>query len=213
MASCSRKKRRPNGHENYVDDLKKIGIAARDLLTKIDSLPLDGADGNGAKAKKPEGEVASAPRVQSGEYVAPAGSDEQEEPDKPARVLVVDDVELNRSMLSRRLGKRGYDVEVAEGGAEALEMIGEKDFDIVLLDIMMPEVQRLRRSRRSPQRKEPTRASHHHGDRQRTKERMSSAHSSSEPTTTSPSPLTSPWPSLVSRPSCRENARWSNPNA
>ena len=129
-----------DGHENYVDDLKKIGIAARDLLTKIDSLPLDGADGNGAKAKKPEGEVASAPRVQSGEYVAPAGSDEQEEPDKPARVLVVDDVELNRSMLSRRLGKRGYDVEVAEGGAEALEMIGEKDFDIVLLDIMMPEV-------------------------------------------------------------------------
>ena len=84
--------------------------------------------------------MASAPRVQSGEYVAPAGSGEQEEPDKPARVLVVDDVELNRSMLSRRLGKRGYDVEVAEGGAEALEMIGEKDFDIVLLDIMMPEV-------------------------------------------------------------------------
>ena len=116
-----------DGHENYVDDLKKIRIAARDLLTKIDSLPLDGADGNGAKAKKPEGEVASAPRVQSGEYVAPAGSGEQEEPDKPARVLVVDDVELNRSMLSRRLGKRGYDVEVAEGGAEALEMIGEKE--------------------------------------------------------------------------------------
>ena len=125
------------GHENYLDDLKKIGIAARDLLAKVDSLPLDGYNGNGAPAKKASG---SAPRVQSGEYVAPAGSREEEEPEKPARVLVVDDVELNRSMLFRRLGKRGYEVEVAEGGAEALEMIGENFFDIVLLDIMMPEV-------------------------------------------------------------------------
>ncbi|TDI47417.1 MAG: response regulator [Acidobacteria bacterium] len=136
-----------DGHENYLGDLKKIGIAARDLLAKIDSLPLDGHEGNGAPAKNPPGSGpgVSAPGVsvsgvQSGEYVAPAGSREEEEPEKPARILVVDDVELNRSMLSRRLGKRGYDVEVAEGGAEALEMIREKAFDIVLLDIMMPEV-------------------------------------------------------------------------
>ena len=124
-----------DGHENYLDNLKKIGIAARDLLAKIDSLPLDGHDGNGAPAPGD-----SAQGVQSGEYVAPAGSGEEEEPEKAARVLVVDDVELNRSMLSRRLGKRGYEVEVAEGGAVALEMIGDNTFDIVLLDIMMPEV-------------------------------------------------------------------------
>ena len=55
-----------------------------------------------------------------------------------ASILVVDDNEMNRDMLSRRLGKRGYEVMVAEGGAEALELVSEHRFDLVLLDIMMP---------------------------------------------------------------------------
>ena len=126
-----------DGQEQYLDDLKKIGIAARNLLKVIDALPLDG---NGASAPSP---AASSPavKVKSGEYVAPAGSTvAREGSDEPARVLVVDDVELNRSMLSRRLSKRGFDVEMAEGGREALEKIRNGDYDIVLLDIMMPEV-------------------------------------------------------------------------
>ena len=81
-----------------------------------------------------------ATNVKSGEYVAPAGSEERDEPEAPARVLVVDDVELNRSMLSRRLERRGFEVELAEGGKEALNLIRERTYDIVLLDIMMPEV-------------------------------------------------------------------------
>jgi len=128
-----------DGHEHYLDDLKKIGLAARNLLATIDALPLDG---NNAAPRVPANAVASE-RVKSGEYVAPAGSvdrDDAEAPESPARVLVVDDVELNRSMLSRRLEKRGFDVELAEGGNEALQKIEESAFDIVLLDIMMPEV-------------------------------------------------------------------------
>jgi sigma-B regulation protein RsbU (phosphoserine phosphatase) len=56
------------------------------------------------------------------------------------RLLVVDDNEMNRDMLSRRLAKRGYTVQVAEDGAQALEMIFGGDFDVVLLDIMMPGI-------------------------------------------------------------------------
>jgi len=55
-------------------------------------------------------------------------------------LLVVDDNEMNRDMLSRRLAKRGYEVLVAEDGYRALEMVEEKDFDVVLLDIMMPGI-------------------------------------------------------------------------
>jgi sigma-B regulation protein RsbU (phosphoserine phosphatase) len=58
----------------------------------------------------------------------------------PARVLVVDDVEMNRDMLSRRLVRLGYAVDVAANGRRALELARTAAYDLVLLDIMMPEV-------------------------------------------------------------------------
>ncbi|WP_281016273.1 MULTISPECIES: response regulator [unclassified Minwuia] len=74
--------------------------------------------------------------------------------EKP-RVLVVDDLEANRAMLARRLTRRGYDTVMAEDGPNALRLIDESEFDIILLDIMMPgmsglEVLRLIRANRSP---------------------------------------------------------------
>lgn len=56
------------------------------------------------------------------------------------RILVVDDNESNRDMLSRRLRRNGYVVEVAVNGREALEVIAQSPFDLVLLDLMMPEM-------------------------------------------------------------------------
>ncbi len=58
----------------------------------------------------------------------------------PARILVVDDVEPNRDLLSRRLKREGYRVECAENGEQALRMVAERPFDLVLLDVMMPEI-------------------------------------------------------------------------
>lgn len=57
-----------------------------------------------------------------------------------SRILVVDDNEANRDMLSRRLARHGHGVAMAAGGAEALERLGAESFDLVLLDIMMPEM-------------------------------------------------------------------------
>jgi sigma-B regulation protein RsbU (phosphoserine phosphatase) len=54
------------------------------------------------------------------------------------RLLVVDDNEMNRDMLSRRLQRQGFHVELAENGQLALEAICAAPFDLVLLDIMMP---------------------------------------------------------------------------
>jgi EAL domain-containing protein (putative c-di-GMP-specific phosphodiesterase class I)/PleD family two-component response regulator len=55
-------------------------------------------------------------------------------------LLVVDDEEPNRDLLSRRLRKAGYQVECAGSAREALEVIERETVDLVLLDNMMPEM-------------------------------------------------------------------------
>jgi adenylate cyclase len=56
------------------------------------------------------------------------------------RILVVDDNAGNRDMLSRRLDREGYSVDTAANGREALEKLEAGGFDLVLLDIVMPEL-------------------------------------------------------------------------
>ncbi len=53
-------------------------------------------------------------------------------------LLVVDDNEMNRDMLGRRLQRQGYRVTMAVDGRQALEFIAQEPFDLVLLDIMLP---------------------------------------------------------------------------
>ena len=59
-------------------------------------------------------------------------------PLKEKQLLVVDDNEMNRDMLSRRLKKVGYSIDIAIDGIQALEKISRFKYDLVLLDIMMP---------------------------------------------------------------------------
>ena len=56
----------------------------------------------------------------------------------PGRILVVDDDNLNRDMLSRQLEKRGHSVAVAADGPSTLAMLREGRFEVVLLDVIMP---------------------------------------------------------------------------
>ena len=65
-----------------------------------------------------------------------------------AHILVVDDVAVNREILKRRLLRRGYKITEACGGREALEIIDREAIDLVLLDIMMPDVDGLEVVRR-----------------------------------------------------------------
>ena len=53
-------------------------------------------------------------------------------------VLVVDDEELNVEMLLRRLARSGYGVHTTTNGAEALGLVADHDYDVILLDHMMP---------------------------------------------------------------------------
>jgi DNA-binding response OmpR family regulator len=55
-------------------------------------------------------------------------------------ILVVDDVKENVEVLERRLLQRGFEVETATTGRRALEVFAKKPIDLVLLDVMMPEM-------------------------------------------------------------------------
>jgi len=59
---------------------------------------------------------------------------------RPSRLLIVDDNEMNRDMLARRLLRKGYVVELAENAKDLLNRVKVDRIDLVLLDIEMPEI-------------------------------------------------------------------------
>jgi diguanylate cyclase (GGDEF)-like protein len=74
-------------------------------------------------------QTAQAPRREPAASTGPA-----------AKLLLVDDIEDNRVVLRRRFQRRGFEVDEAESGARALELIGRYDYDLVLLDVRMPDM-------------------------------------------------------------------------
>jgi two-component system cell cycle response regulator DivK len=55
-----------------------------------------------------------------------------------SRILLVEDNEMNRDMLSRRLTRRGFEVVIAVNGQEGVEMTQQQSPDIVLMDMSLP---------------------------------------------------------------------------
>jgi class 3 adenylate cyclase len=135
---------RDAGHESYLADLAKIRDAARKALEVVDeAVPPTSLPAVPVVFREPE-EAPPAPEpplAAGGEPTLPLAPIRV--PGAPldptgVRLLVVDDNDLNRDMLSRRLGGRGFAVEVAEDGARALARIEERPYDLVILDVMMP---------------------------------------------------------------------------
>jgi CheY-like chemotaxis protein len=58
----------------------------------------------------------------------------------PASILVVDDDPINRMLLSRELERQGHRVATTEDGRRALALLRAERFDVVLLDVLMPEL-------------------------------------------------------------------------
>lgn len=55
-------------------------------------------------------------------------------------ILIVDDVENNRVLFSRQLQRQGYEIDTANNGTEALEKLKHTEYDLILLDFMMPDL-------------------------------------------------------------------------
>jgi two-component system, sensor histidine kinase and response regulator len=71
---------------------------------------------------------------------APVGGPHLAGSNTPVRMLVVEDNPVNRKLAVRMLEKLGYRVAVAENGVEALDVLSRDDYDAVLMDIQMPEM-------------------------------------------------------------------------
>jgi adenylate cyclase len=129
---------RDNGREDLLTDIAKVGAAAEQLLGQIDRLI-----GLTEEAKSSEtSQAGTPPRDLVGEIMRSI----QPIVPKPknnllsGRILVVDDTDANRDLLSRRLRRQGHAVDTADGGRSALEAIAKSEFDLILLDLMMPDV-------------------------------------------------------------------------
>lgn len=62
----------------------------------------------------------------------------QHKMDKDLSVLLVEDNKINQKIARFNLEKAGYSVELAENGEEAVQMFGKKNYDVILMDILMP---------------------------------------------------------------------------
>ncbi|MCB9496416.1 MAG: response regulator [Fibrobacteria bacterium] len=64
------------------------------------------------------------------------------------RILVVDDYELNREIIQAMLVRLGQEVVLVDSGEGALEMLGDEPFDLVLMDVHMPDLDGMETTRR-----------------------------------------------------------------
>ena len=106
------------GAQREMQDLERIALAATTLQSAI---------ANGV-----------APSVIGGSAGPAAGGLEAQV--DAGLILVVDDNSANREMLGRRLEREGHRVQLAESGRQALEVLRARRVDLVLLDVMMPQV-------------------------------------------------------------------------
>jgi diguanylate cyclase (GGDEF)-like protein len=74
------------------------------------------------------------------DLIKPLVLNEEEKNNSNIRILVVDDEKINVQILTNHLSLHNYSVDTASDGIEALEKIRNKDYDLVLLDIMMPKM-------------------------------------------------------------------------
>ena len=56
------------------------------------------------------------------------------------KILLVEDNEMNRDMLSRRLARKGFEVEMAVDGLKGVEMGRAGNYDLILMDMSLPEI-------------------------------------------------------------------------
>lgn len=56
------------------------------------------------------------------------------------KILLVEDNEMNRDMLSRRLARKGYDVAIAKDGQRGIDMAGRESPDLILMDMSLPVI-------------------------------------------------------------------------
>ena len=112
-----------SGAAEVDQDLERIAGAARTLRSMI---------ADGARLRPLEAPMIGADSARMPAVALPAA--------ETGSILVVDDNAENREMLSRRLARAGHRVQAVASGSEALTLLRRQQIDLVLLDVLMPEM-------------------------------------------------------------------------
>jgi len=130
------------GKADVVSDLKRINQASYNLQRLFESeefahqVGVEGKSGDAGSSAQAVLGTTSQPARAAGalEYLGKPGAQHG------GSLLVVDDDAMNCEMMARRLQRSGFNVATAENGRVALEKLKQSNFDLVLLDIIMPEL-------------------------------------------------------------------------
>ena len=133
---------RDTARQDLLADVGKLLDAAEQLLGQIDKLVgLTDAAGLVSPETAPLIGMPSRNLIdQIMQSIQPITPKPRRDQSLSSRILVVDDMEANRELLSRRLSRDGHAVSTANDGHSALELLGKTEFDLVLLDLMMPDI-------------------------------------------------------------------------
>lgn len=130
-----------DGEQPLRGDLEKLKESADQLLGQIDAMTVlarhdDAEPDKGSSQAQRLDLVAEVLRTVQplSVSIAAAGAEH------PSRILVVDDNAANRDVLERRLLRDGHQVTTAANGVVALELTLTQEFDLILLDLIMPEM-------------------------------------------------------------------------
>jgi adenylate cyclase len=131
-----------SGREHLVADAGRILAAAEQLLSQIDRLvAMTDPAALGTPESLPLLVTPSRDLVgQLMQSISPIASTRTRDQSHSSRILVVDDILANRELLSRRLSRNGHVVSMVDGGKSALQLLAATQFDLVLLDLMMPDM-------------------------------------------------------------------------
>ncbi|HET7490913.1 MAG TPA: adenylate/guanylate cyclase domain-containing protein [Bradyrhizobium sp.] len=118
-------------------DLDRLLVAASDLLLRLDRIVRFSVNGEETSLAPDQTDA-----LIVGDLMRSLGPARQEAyaVTETGSILVVDDIEANRDLLSRRLSHDGHRVASVAGGLQALQALADDQFDLVLLDLMMPDI-------------------------------------------------------------------------
>jgi sigma-B regulation protein RsbU (phosphoserine phosphatase) len=120
------------GCAQALKDLQRIHDAARSWLGLMEGHLLPGHSGDIAAPAEMPPRIPAIPLAQLPSATVSL--------DGSGKILVVDDDPVNRELLHRRLTRHGYHAQTAGSGAEALRRLRSEPFDLMLLDLVMPDV-------------------------------------------------------------------------
>jgi class 3 adenylate cyclase len=119
------------GAADLRGDIEHLLAETAEFLARIDAI-VDFTSGDPARTGDPEGRH---PLVRKPQLVI----DERQRP-LPGTILVVDDNVSNRGLLTRRLSREGHRAIAVESGHEAMRLLEYDEVDLILLDVMMPDL-------------------------------------------------------------------------